>query len=116
MNCFINSVIPVLLLPYNIKTSFFLEVYNSSSRVKGDDGFRVLFDNLNSSDAALIVQDLEKNKIPYKIPQDGVIEVPKDMVQKVRLQVASLGLPKKAQLDLNYLISKNLGLPILSKI
>ena len=74
----------------------FLIVYNSSSRVKGDDGFRVLFDNLNPSDAALIVQDLEKNKIPYKIPQDGVIEVPKDMVQKVRLQVAALGLPKKS--------------------
>jgi flagellar M-ring protein FliF len=42
------------------------------------------------------VQNLEKNKIPYKIPEDGVIEVPKELVQKVRLQVASLGLPKKS--------------------
>ena len=74
----------------------FLIVYNSSNRVKGDDGFRVLFDNLADTDAALIVQNLEKNKIPYKIPEDGVIEVPKELVQKVRLQVASLGLPKKS--------------------
>jgi flagellar M-ring protein FliF len=74
----------------------FLIVYNSSNKAKGDDGFRVLFDNLTPADAALIVQDLEKNKVPYKIPEDGVIEVPKDVVQKVRLQVASLGLPKKS--------------------
>ena len=74
----------------------FLIVYNSSNKIQGDDGFRVLFDKLNPKDEALIVQDLDKNKIPYKLPADGVIEVPKDRVEKVRLQVASLGLPKKS--------------------
>ena len=74
----------------------FLIVYNSSNKIKGDDGFRVLFDKLNPKDEALIVQDLDKNKIPYKLPADGVIEVPKDMVEKVRIQVAALGLPKKS--------------------
>ncbi len=74
----------------------FLIVYNSSNKIQGDDGFRVLFDKLNPKDEALIVQDLDKNKIPYKLPADGVIEVPKDMVEKVRIQVAALGLPKKS--------------------
>jgi flagellar M-ring protein FliF len=87
----------------------FLIVYNSGSKTRGDDGYRVLFDNLKPADAALIVQDLEKSKIPYKIPQDGVIEVPKDMVQKVRLQVASLGLPKESKVGFNLFDKKEFG-------
>jgi len=87
----------------------FLIVYNSGSKTRGDDGYRVLFDNLKPADAALIVQDLEKNKIPYKIPNDGVIEVPKDMVQKVRLQVASLGLPKQSKVGFNLFDKKEFG-------
>jgi flagellar M-ring protein FliF len=33
----------------------FLIVYNSSAKTQGDDGYRVLFENLKPSDAALIV-------------------------------------------------------------
>ena len=91
-----QKIVIVVTMVVIVALISFLIVYNSSNRVKGDDGFRVLFDNLADTDAALIVQNLEKNKIPYKIPEDGVIEVPKDVVQKVRLQVASLGLPKKS--------------------
>ena len=87
----------------------FLIVYNSNSKVRGDDGYRVLFDNLKPADAALIMQDLDKNKIPYKIPKDGVIEVPKDMVQKVRLQVASLGLPKQSTVGFNLFDKQEFG-------
>jgi flagellar M-ring protein FliF len=87
----------------------FLIVYNSSNKTQGDDGYRVLFDNLAPADAALIVQDLEKNKIPYKIPSDGVIEVPKDLVQKTRLQVAALGLPKKSTVGFNLFDKKEFG-------
>ena len=87
----------------------FLIVFNSGSKIKGDDGFRVLFNNLNPADAALIVQDLEKNKIPYKIPKDGTIEVPKDLVQKTRLQVAALGLPKQSTVGFNLFDKKEFG-------
>jgi len=87
----------------------FLIVYNSSSKIQGDDGYRVLFENLKPSDAALIVQDLEKNKIPYKLPRDGVIEVPKDMVEKVRLQVAALGLPKNSRVGFNLFDKQEFG-------
>jgi len=87
----------------------FLIVYNSNSKIRGDDGYRVLFDNLKPADAALIMQDLDKNKIPYKIPRDGVIEVPKDMVQKVRLQVAALGLPKQSTVGFNLFDKQEFG-------
>jgi len=73
----------------------FLIVYNSTSTQK-QPGYAILFENLNPQDAALIVQYLDKHQIPYIIPKDGVIEVPKDIVQKVRLDVAAQGLPKKS--------------------
>ncbi|NPA54742.1 MAG: flagellar basal body M-ring protein FliF [Epsilonproteobacteria bacterium] len=87
----------------------FLIAYNSSHSIKGDDGFRVLFNNLKPTDAALIMQELEKNKIPYKLPKDGVIEVPADMVQKVRLQVAALGLPKDSTVGFSLFDKKEFG-------
>jgi len=87
----------------------FLIVYNSNTKIKGDDGYRVLFDNLKPADAALIMQDLDKNKIPYKIPRDGVIEVPKDIVQKTRLQVAALGLPKQSTVGFNLFDKQEFG-------
>ena len=87
----------------------FLIVYNSSSNIKGDDGFRVLFDKLSPADEALIAQDLDKNKIPYKMPQNGVIEVPKDMVQKVRIQVAAAGLPKQSTVGFELFDKQNFG-------
>ena len=45
----------------------FLIVYNSPASKRGDDGFRVLFSQLSSKDAGLIVAHLEQNKIEYKI-------------------------------------------------
>jgi flagellar M-ring protein FliF len=73
----------------------FLVVYNTTASEK-KPGYAILFENLQPQDAALIVQYLDKNQIPYIIPKDGVIEVPKDIVQKVRLDVAAQGLPKKS--------------------
>ena len=73
----------------------FLIVFNNSSN-KTKNGYTVLFENLKPQDAALIVQYLDKKQIPYIIPQNGVIEVPKNMVQKARLDVAAQGLPKSS--------------------
>ena len=61
-----------------------------------DDGYRVLFDNISSKDAALIVQQLEKDDIQYKLTDDTTIKVPKDLVYSQRLKVASMGLPKSS--------------------
>ncbi|MEA1916569.1 MAG: flagellar M-ring protein FliF, partial [Campylobacterota bacterium] len=69
----------------------FLVIYTAKS--SSSDGYKVLFEKLSPSDAALVIEQLEKDKIPYKIPKDNVIEVPADVVYKERIAIASLGIP-----------------------
>jgi len=73
----------------------FLIVFSSNPN-KAKNGYAILFENLKPKDAALIVQYLDKKNIPYILPQNGVIEVPKNLVEKVRLDVAAQGLPKSS--------------------
>ena len=55
-----------------------------------------LFTNLNSKDAADIVSYLNQHGIKYKLENGGsVIEVPKDMVYNLRLDLVAAGLPKR---------------------
>jgi len=72
-----------------------LIVFNTTSS-KTKNGYAVLFENLKPKDEALIVQYLDKKNIPYILPENGVIEVPKNLVEKVRLEVAAQGLPKSS--------------------
>ena len=83
----------------------FLIVF-SSHPTKTKSGYVVLFDNLKPQDAALIVQYLDKKNIPYVIPENGVIEVPKNVVQKTRLEIAAQGLPKSSTVGFE-LFNKN---------
>ncbi|WP_456470970.1 flagellar basal-body MS-ring/collar protein FliF [Caminibacter sp.] len=83
----------------------FLVVFNTASSNK-KPGYAILFDNLKPQDAALIVQYLDKKQIPYIIPEEGVIEVPKEIVEKVRLDVAAQGLPKSSKVGFE-LFDKN---------
>ncbi len=83
----------------------FLIVF-SSHPTKTKSGYAVLFDNLKPQDAALIVQYLDKKNIPYVIPENGVIEVPKNVVQKTRLEIAAQGLPKSSTVGFE-LFNKN---------
>ena len=83
----------------------FLIVFNTSS-TKTKNGYAILFENLKPQDAALIVQYLDKKQIPYVIPQSGVIEVPRNQVQKIRLEVAAQGLPKSSTVGFE-LFNKN---------
>ena len=54
-----------------------------------------LFTNLNAKDAADIVTYLNQHGIKYKLEQGGtVIEVPKDQVYSLRLDLVAAGLPK----------------------
>ena len=73
----------------------FLFVFRTGDK-SFDDGYRVLFDNISSKDAALIVQQLEKDDIQYKLTDETTIKVPKDIVYSERLKVASMGLPKSS--------------------
>jgi flagellar M-ring protein FliF len=87
----------------------FLIVFNSSNSKRGDDGFRVLFENLTNQDAALIAQELDKRKIEYQIPRTGVIEVSKDIVQKTRLDIAALGIPKDSKVGYELFDNQEFG-------
>ena len=83
----------------------FLIVFNSTNSKKYNN-YAVLFENLKPKDAALIAQYLDKKKIPYIIPQDGIIEVPKDKVEKLRIDIAAQGLPKSSNIGFE-LFDKN---------
>ncbi len=70
----------------------FMVVY--TARKTNESRFEVLFDSLSSADAAKVVEQLEKDSIPYEIGDNNVIRVPKDVVYKQRISIAALGIPK----------------------
>ena len=61
-----------------------------SSRVD----YEPLFTNLNQQDEASIISYLEQKKIDYKLVNQTTIEVPKEKVYKLRLELVAAGLPK----------------------
>lgn len=70
----------------------FMVVYTA----KKDDNnkYQTLFESLSSEDAAKVVEQLEKDQIPYQILDNNIIKVPKKDVYKERITIASLGIPK----------------------
>ncbi len=67
-------------------------VFTANKNTK--DKYEVLFDSLSASDAAKVVEQLEKDEIPYKLLANNIIKVPKDVVYKQRIAISSLGIPK----------------------
>ena len=74
----------------------FLVLYTSHR--KENDGYRILFDNISPSDSALVIQQLEKDNIPYRIKNESTIEVPKEYVYKERITIAAQGIPKNSKI------------------
>lgn len=70
----------------------FMVIFTANSTKQ--DKYEVLFDSLSSSDAAKVVEQLEKDEIPYELLANNVIKVPKEVVYKERIAIASLGIPK----------------------
>ncbi len=70
----------------------FLVVYTSKN--SSQDRYVILFNSLSSSDAAQIIEKLEKDGISYKLEDNNVIKVPRSVVYKERISIASLGIPK----------------------
>ena len=57
-------------------------------------GYGLLYSGLEPSDSAAIVQRLDTQNIPYQLKADGAeILVPQDQVTKLRLSLASEGVP-----------------------
>jgi flagellar M-ring protein FliF len=87
----------------------FLVVYTSDGSTTSDEGYQVLFESLNPQDAAQVVQQLEKDKIPYRIPRENVIEVPKEVVYKERIVIASMGIPKEGHVGFELFDKQEFG-------
>ncbi len=74
--------------------AFLIFLVTYTSRNAGPSSYEVLFDSLSSSDAAKVIEQLEKDQVAYKLEDNNVIKVPRDVVYKERIAIASLGIPK----------------------
>ncbi len=71
--------------------------------------YEVLFDSLSSSDAAKVIEQLEKDNVPYKLDDNNIIKVPKNVVYKQRISVASMGIPKDSGVGFELFDSQEFG-------
>ncbi|MGC8502626.1 flagellar basal-body MS-ring/collar protein FliF [Desulfurella sp.] len=72
--------------------------------------YAVLFSNLNDKDASSITNYLDQQKIPYKIVSGNTIEVPRDSVYKLRLDLAAKGLPSGGVVGFEIFDKQNLSM------
>jgi len=70
----------------------FMVIYTAKD--SGNSKYEVLFDSLSSEDAAKVIEQLDKQEIPYELLDNNIIKVPRDVVYKERIAIASLGIPK----------------------
>ncbi|EJB81594.1 flagellar M-ring protein FliF [Helicobacter pylori Hp H-4] len=87
----------------------FLLLYPFKEKDYAQGGYGVLFERLDSSDNALILQHLQQNQIPYKILKDDTILVPKDKVYEERITLASQGIPKTSKVGFEIFDTKDFG-------
>ncbi len=86
----------------------FLILYTNASN-REENSYKILFDHLSASDAALAIEQLEKDKIPYKLEEEGTIKVPREFVYKERITIASQGIPKDSQVGFELFDKQNFG-------
>lgn len=87
----------------------FLLLYPFKEKDYAQGGYGVLFERLDSSDNALILQHLQQSQIPYKILKDDTILIPKDKVYEERITLASQGIPKTSKVGFEIFDTKDFG-------
>lgn len=76
----------------------------------GKPSYKVLFTNLSERDGGLVIAQLQKLNVPYRITDGGaVIAVPGDEVYSTRMKLAAAGLPKGAGVGFELLEHEPLG-------
>jgi len=85
----------------------FLTLYKSKS--DSFAGYSVLFENISPSDSALIVDQLNKDGIKYKLANEGTLLVPTSDVYKERIAVATLGIPKESKIGFEIFDKQEFG-------
>ncbi|MDA3966443.1 MULTISPECIES: flagellar basal-body MS-ring/collar protein FliF [Helicobacter] len=88
-----------------------LIIWNSSNNKAGVlyPGYAVLFEGVMPEDGALIIQQLQQDKIPYKIPKDNTILIPQEFVYEQRMKLASNGIPKSSKIGFEIFDTKDFG-------
>jgi len=94
------SVVPVFML---VALVAFLAM-------SGRPQMSVLYSNLSSEDAGLIVQKLKDDKTPYEISNGDTILVPNNVVYEMRLQMATQGLPQGGAVGFEIFDKNKMGL------
>ncbi len=91
-----QKIVAMLSMVMLVGFLVFLTLYkgSNSGSIKG---YSVLFENTSAGDSALIIQQLEKERVPYKILNEGTIAVPSEVVYKERIAIAALGIPKNSK-------------------
>lgn len=72
--------------------------------------YRVLYGNLTDRDGGEVIAALQKQNIPFKTGEGGVILVPSSMVYEARLKLASQGLPKGGTVGFELLDNQKFGI------
>ena len=73
--------------------------------------YDTLFTNLNPQDAGEILAQIKDQKVPFKIRDNGkAIQVPKERVHEVRMDLASAGLPKGSGVGFEIFDETKLGM------
>ena len=85
----------------------FLTLYKN--KTENFSGYSVLFENISPSDSALIVDQLNKDGIKYKLANEGTILVPTSDVYKERIAVATLGIPKESKIGFEIFDKQEFG-------
>jgi flagellar M-ring protein FliF len=73
--------------------SFLIFMVLFTSKKDMTQSYEVLFESLSSEDAAKVIAQLEKDEVPYMLLDNNVIKVPKEVVYKQRISIASQGIP-----------------------
>lgn len=81
----------------------------SANRNSQANGYAVLFEGVNPSDSALIVQHLQQSNIAYELPKEDTILIPKDQVYEQRIALASKGIPKSSKIGFEIFDTKDFG-------
>lgn len=87
----------------------YLVVFSANNQRGGKGGYAVLFEGVDPSDSALIVQHLQQNKIPYELSNEDTILVPKAQVYEQRIALASKGIPKSSKVGFEIFDTKDFG-------
>ncbi|WP_345993559.1 flagellar basal-body MS-ring/collar protein FliF [Sulfurimonas sp. HSL-1716] len=85
----------------------FLVVFTSKGEMK--DNYEILFEKLSNEDAAKVVQQLDKENVPYSLSDNNTIKVPKNIVYKQRISIASMGIPTNKNVGFELFDSQEFG-------